>query len=285
MRTLTSRLSQYDAHEARSIVRLLLEELFGLTLADICGGALDALTPTERDRLEACMRRLEQGEPVQYVVGRASFCDRQFMVRSGCLIPRPETEELCRWIVEQAPPNASILDIGTGSGCIAITLKKELPSSEVTAWDVSPEALTIAEENADSHGAAISLALQDALTAPDDRGRWDIIVSNPPYICHREAAAMEGNVLDYEPHSALFVPDDDPLLFYRSIAQYAAHALKPGGMLFFEINPLYAKETVSLLTNNGLMDTILRKDFEAKDRFVAGHIQAGSPTAGQSIRI
>lgn len=274
MRTLTSRLSRYDAREAQSIIRLLLSDLFGFTLADICGGALGSLSATERNRLEICMERLEQGEPVQYVTGMASFCGRRFAVRRGCLIPRPETEELCRWVVAQTPPGTSVLDIGTGCGCIAVTLKKELGAAEVSAWDISDDALAIATDNAATHNAEISFKKQDALTAPADNAIWDVIVSNPPYICSKEAADMENNVLDYEPHLALFVPDDDPLLFYRRITSYATRALKPCGRLFFEMNPLYAKEMAVLLSSNGLTDITIRKDFLDKDRFIEGRRRA-----------
>lgn len=270
MRALTSRLSLYDPHEAQSIVRMLLNDTFGFTFADICGGALDSLSAAERERLEAYMKRLEQGEPVQYITGRAYFYDRAFAVQRGCLIPRPETEELCRMIAEQAHPQSAILDIGTGSGCIAITLKKELPETTVTAWDISDEALSIAQSNAATHKADISFKKRDALTPPADNAIWDIIVSNPPYICRKEAACMESNVLDYEPHLALFVPDNDPLLFYRSITLYAAKALKPDGKLFFEINPEYAKEMMTLLSSNHFRDIMLQKDFEGRDRFITG---------------
>ena len=273
LQSLYSRLSQYDVSEARSIVRLLLMDTFGLTLTDICGGALNALTEAEQRLLEELMVRLEEGEPVQYVTGKAFFCNREFRVRPGCLIPRPETEELCQWIITEANNARDILDIGTGSGCIAITLKACLPDADITAWDISCEALEIAQENAEINRTDVRFAIQDTLSPPDDIDRWDIIVSNPPYICQKEADTMERNVLDYEPQQALFVPDKDALLFYNSIIRYAVKALKPDGILFFEINPIYAHEVKAAMEAHGFNDVCIRKDMNDKMRMARGRIQ------------
>lgn len=273
LQSLYSRLSQYDVSEARSIVRLLLMDTFGLTLTDICGGALNALTEAEQRFLEELMVRLEEGEPVQYVTGKAFFCNREFRVRPGCLIPRPETEELCQWIITEANNARDILDIGTGSGCIAITLKACLPDADITAWDISCEALEIAQENAEINRTDVRFAIQDTLSPPDDIDRWDIIVSNPPYICQKEADTMERNVLDYEPQQALFVPDKDALLFYNSIIRYAVKALKPDGILFFEINPIYAHEVKAAMEAHGFNDVCIRKDMNDKKRMARGRIQ------------
>ena len=273
LQSLYSRLSQYDVSEARSIVRLLLMDTFGLTLTDICGGALNALTEAEQRLLEELMVRLEEGEPVQYVTGKAFFCNREFRVRPGCLIPRPETEELCQWIINEANNAHDILDIGTGSGCIAITLKASLPDADITAWDISCEALEIAQENAEINRTDVRFAIQDTLSPPDDIDRWDIIVSNPPYICQKEADTMERNVLDYEPQQALFVPDKDALLFYNSIIRYAVKALKPDGILFFEINPIYAHEVKAAMEAHGFNDVCIRKDMNDKKRMARGRIQ------------
>ncbi|MCI6503123.1 MAG: peptide chain release factor N(5)-glutamine methyltransferase [Prevotella sp.] len=273
LQSLYSRLSQYDVSEARSIVRLLLMDTFGLTLTDICGGALNALTEAEQRLLEELMVRLEEGEPVQYVTGKAFFCNREFRVRPGCLIPRPETEELCQWIITEANNARDILDIGTGSGCIAITLKACLPDADITAWDISSEALEIAQENAEINRTDVRFAIQDTLSPPDDIDRWDIIVSNPPYICQKEADTMERNVLDYEPQQALFVPDKDALLFYNSIIRYAVKALKPDGILFFEINPIYAHEVKAAMEAHGFNDVCIRKDMNDKMRMARGRIQ------------
>ena len=267
-------LSLYDEREAKAIVRLVLEERFGLTLAEMLGDIeiRDNRYKIGEEELENMMRRLEQGEPVQYVLGEAWFCGRRFHVEHGVLIPRPETEMLVEWAMEDERLKIKdeglidVLDIGTGSGCIAISLALGLPSASVVAWDVSDAALRIARANAEQLGAEVSFVKQDALAAPDDIARWDVIVSNPPYVCASEAAQMEPHVLEHEPHEALFVPNNDALLFYRAIARYACRALKPGGRLFFEINPLYATELSSLLKSMGFADVELRDDQFGKCR-------------------
>ena len=261
---------QYGASEAKAIARLVLEQRFHLSLADILCGKMALLSYSDMQWLQAAAARLQQGEPVQYVLGEALFCGRSFHVEPGVLIPRPETEELCRWIAACEPSARSILDIGTGSGCIACTLAAELPAAEVTAWDISAEALSIAQENAKRTHVHVSFERQDVLHMPasDTHQRFDVIVSNPPYVCVKERETMDAHVLDYEPHVALFVPDDDPLLFYRSIALYAASALNPTGVLYFEINPLYATELKTMLQDAGFRDIIIRKDFLDKQRFI-----------------
>ena len=271
----------YPATEAQAVVRMLLEELAGLSLADLYAGGIDRLDDAQRQQIERGMARLEEGEPIQYVLGRACFCGRSFAVAPGVLIPRPETEELCRLIMNTHPSESlNILDIGTGSGCIAITLALEMPDAEVEAVDISPEALAIAEVNAARLGAKVSFHQYDILSEdspPLGRGRgwvapstpkYDIIVSNPPYICERERADMERNVLDYEPHTALFVPDDDPLLFYRTIGQKALTMLAPGGILCFEINPLYCDQLIELLRSQGYCEVEAVSDSFGKRRFV-----------------
>lgn len=167
-------------------------------------------------------------------------------------------------------PHPSILDIGTGSGCIAITVALALPQARVTAWDISTDALAIAAGNAHRLGASVRFEHQDALSAPDDEERWDVIVSNPPYICDRERADMSDNVLSYEPELALFVPDNDPLLFYRAIARYASKALKPGGRLLFETNTAYAHEVAQVMANEGFTAIEVRNDCFGKPRMVKG---------------
>lgn len=273
IRSLTSRLTQYDPHEARSIIRLLLQEVFSMSLTDICAGALNSLSDSDRKLLERLVSRLEHGEPVQYVIGHTTFCGLKFNVRKGCLIPRPETEELCYWIAEKCGNNRKdVLDIGTGSGCIAVSLKKLTVDTTVTAWDISNDALAIAKENANENHAEVNFILQDALAPPSDYEKWDIIVSNPPYICRRESCDMEANVLDYEPDSALFVPDEEPLLFYNSIIKYARCALKPNGTVFFEINPIYATDIMAAFQSQGFHHAELRNDFEGKARMACGRI-------------
>ena len=223
---------------------------------------------------------MEAGEPVQYVVGKARFCGRDYMVAPGVLIPRPETEMLCKEVISaynrpycalQPPEPLRVLDIGTGCGCIAVTLALDLWNSTVTAWDISGDALIIARENAHRLQAHVNLELQDALN-PDEMALnalpFDIIVSNPPYICIRESKDMAKHVLAHEPHTALFVPDDDPLLFYRSIAHYGLSHLKPSGMLAFEINPIYAEETCKMLEHMGYEQIESKEDHYGKERIV-----------------
>ena len=274
----------YDEREAKAVVRTLLEERFNLTLTDLYTDGLDRLTNEEKVRMETLIERLEAGEPVQYVVGKARFCGRDYMVAPGVLIPRPETEMLCKEVISaynkpycalQPPEPLRVLDIGTGSGCIAVTLALDLWNCTVTAWDISGDALIIARENAHRLQAHVNLELQDALN-PDETALnalpFDIIVSNPPYICDRESKDMAKHVLAHEPHTALFVPDDDPLLFYRSIAHYGLSHLKPSGMLAFEINPIYAEETCKMLEHMGYEQIEIKEDQYGKERIVIARI-------------
>ena len=251
--------------------RILIEDVFGLSLTDICSGALEKLSEADKRKLEELKKRLKEGEPVQYVTGKVPFCGYVFHVAPGVLIPRPETEELVEMIsaiTAKTENRKTVLDIGTGSGCIAITLA--LRGNDVTAWDISEDALRIAKENAERLGAAVTFEKRDILQSQDSvaAGRWDIIVSNPPYICQKEAADMESNVLDHEPHEALFVPDDEPMLFYDAIARYGMSSLKDGGMLAFEINPLYAEELEQQLLTLGYHDVEVHQDFFGKKRFI-----------------
>ena len=263
----------YDTGEAKAIVRWVLDVCFGLSTADIYCGKVTQLSLNDQAELEKIMQRLEKAEPVQYVLGVADFCGRQFHVAPGVLIPRPETAELCQLITKDGGHN--ILDIGTGSGCIAITLALDIPDSKVTAWDISDAALSIAQGNAKALGANIVFEHQDALNisltshlSPLTSKSWDVIVSNPPYICRKEADEMEKNVLNYEPDTALFVPDDDPLLFSRHIMNYAHTALKSGGRLYFEINPLYADSIVKQLQQLGFANVAKINDQFDKARFI-----------------
>ena len=277
--TLWQRLTDiYETGEAKAIVRLVLEVRFGLTMTDILCGKIEKFTFEEQKDLNHIIQRLETGEPVQYVLGEAEFGGRTFHVEPGVLIPRPETYELCQWIMDDGrwkkedERNTSILDIGTGSGCIACTLAAELPDAEVTAWDISDEALGIATKNAKRTNVHVSFKKVDVLNTPllYKKGMgmgFDIIVSNPPYICNKEREAMERNVLEHEPALALFVPDDDPLLFYRTIARYAAKVLKPDGALYYEINPIYVNEMQEMLSDEGFSHTEIRNDQFGKQRF------------------
>ena len=269
------RLAQvYDEGEAKAIARMVYEVCFNLTLSDLFIGKDTQLSANDQAELAEITQRLEQQEPVQYVLGQADFCGRTFLVNQHVLIPRPETEELCRWIISEFRDESlefrdcSILDIGTGSGCIAITLAADLPKAEVTAWDISGEALQVARENAKRLHFNVIFELADALNTPLDHERWDVIVSNPPYICNKERARIEANVLDHEPHTALFVPDETPLLFYSAIAQYGLTALKTGGRLYFEINPLYAQELAEMLSMMSYHDIEIKNDTYGKQRMI-----------------
>lgn len=268
------RLSEvYDAGEAKALARMLYEVRYGLGLSDLLMGRDEGVP---QDELEQLAVRLERQEPIQYVLGQADFCGRTFKVSPAVLIPRPETEELCQWVVEEvreqwraAGEGLSVLDIGTGSGCIAVTLAAELPGARVTAWDISEEALLVARENALRNGVSVSFEHHDALHATTTaQPTTDLIVSNPPYICNRERTAMEANVLEHEPHTALFVPDDDPLLFYRAIARYGGEALKQGGRLYFEINPLYATSLSEMLRRMSYHDIAIKADQYGKQRMI-----------------
>ena len=282
----------YDAGEAQAIVRTVLDVKYGMTLTDIICGKVNELSADEGRKLEEIIIRLQKGEPVQYVLGEADFAGRTFRVEPGVLIPRPETAELCQWIEKdmieksivssgdssedssgnspQATDDARrILDICTGSGCIAITLGLNIPNSEVTGWDISEDALRIAQGNVEMLKARnVRIEYQDALALPKAAEAADLIVSNPPYICEKEKADMEKNVLEHEPSLALFVPDEDPLKFYRAIAEYAASALKSGGALYFEINPIYEKETREMLLKLDFKDIETKEDAFGKKRMM-----------------
>ena len=278
----------YDQREARAVARMLVEEKFSLSFADIICGGVEALSDADKQWIEAAVKRLEQGEPIQYVLGWAWFGGLKFNVRSGVLIPRPETE----WLVDNicahpAPSNdrpLRILDIGTGSGCIALSIKQRLPETYVEAWDISTEALSIAADNARSLSLDVVWRQQDALnitpnvlsTTPNDNSvvpdspLWDVIVSNSPYICERERTDMARNVLEHEPSTALFVPDTDPLLFYRAITRYAVGSLNEGGRLLFECNTLYAGDTARMMADEGMTATQVYDDCFGKPRFAVG---------------
>ncbi|MBO7591572.1 MAG: peptide chain release factor N(5)-glutamine methyltransferase [Prevotella sp.] len=261
----------YGDGEAKAIAQMVYEVRFGLSLSDIYLGKDTQLSADDQAELKEIAKRLADNEPVQYVLGVADFCGRQYHVEPGILIPRPETEHLCRLITKHVAigsANRKVLDIGTGSGCIAITLALDIPNSQVTAWDISPIALRVAKGNAEQLGANVNVIENDMLqqtyqVAP----QWDLIVSNPPYICDSEAEEMDANVLDYEPEIALFVPDDDPLQFYVPIMNYAQSALHPGGELWLETNPLYEEIIEERLLELGFNVTAHDDQF-GKTRFI-----------------
>ena len=279
--------TSYDDGEARAIARILIEELFGLSYADIVCGATEQLSADDTLRLDTAVRRIEQGEPLQHVLGYADFCGNRFSVNSSVLIPRPETE----WLVDEGAKLMSttatsspkrILDIGTGSGCIAISLKLRLGDAYVEAWDISEEALRTAQDNADALKAEVVFIKRDALRADNTAAPWDLIVSNPPYICDSERSAMDDNVLLHEPHTALFVPDDDPLRFYRAIARYALLTLNIGGSLLFECNTRYAEATGKMLSDMGFEEVTVSDDCFGLPRFVRGSSPSQPSPSGRA---
>lgn len=279
----------YGPHEAKAMTRMLLEDLFSLSFADILCGATEHLSDADTLRLQQSVARLLDAEPLQYVTGTAFFCGHPFHVAPGVLIPRPETEWMVDTAVNLVMSSAPrILDIGTGSGCIAISISLALVDKHchTEAWDISEDALRIAADNAARLGAEVKFRRRDALRLEEDfsaeenqggaevlsdtnaAASWDIIVSNPPYICNREAADMHANVLRHEPHLALFVPDTDPLLFYRAIARYAMRSLRKGGWLLFECNTLYAHDTAQMASEMGFATSVVEDDCFGKPRFV-----------------
>ena len=265
----------YDAGEARAVARMVLDVRFGMSLADVLCGKVTQLSAKEQAELQEIQQRLLQGEPVQYVLGVADFGPKTFLVTPDVLIPRPETYELCQWITDDLSPLTSplspfsVLDIGTGSGCIACTLAAQWPQAKVTGWDISAEALEVARRNAQRMGVDVSFEQRDMLNQPyNEFGLWDVVVSNPPYVCDSEADDMEPWVLDYEPETALFVPDDDPVMFYLQISNYAQSALKEGGRLYFEINPRFDEAIEDILLGLGFDDIRLKEDQFGKTRFM-----------------
>lgn len=259
----------YSAQEAANLSRIVCCEMLGQSTIDYYLGKDIILSPKERQDLDSILARLCNFEPIQYIQGIARFLERSFHVAPGVLIPRPETEELVEAMLREIPSDARILDIGTGSGCIAVSLSKALPDARVTAWDISSDALSIARRNNDELQASVGFVQRDVLTYVPDAGEcYEAIVSNPPYVTESEKEVMERNVLDWEPFSALFVPDNDPLLFYRRIAELGRTMLVPGGRLYFEINRAYGEATVTMLCGQGYANPRILKDISGNDRIV-----------------
>lgn len=259
----------YTAEEVSALSRIVCCDLLGQAPTDYYLGKDIVLSPKKEQELEDILQRLSRFEPLQYIEGRTLFLGREFWVAPGVLIPRPETEELVELMLKEIPADARILDVGTGSGCIAISLAKELPDALVTAWDVSPEALSVARANARKLQADVRFVECDVLACQvDEVGLYDVIVSNPPYVTEAEKADMEPNVLQWEPSLALFVPDDDPLRFYRRIAVLGRDMLADGGRLYFEINRAYGREMVEMLRTMGYVRVRVEKDLSQNDRFV-----------------
>lgn len=262
----------YQETEAGALAKWILTEVFHFSTFDLYAGKDMNFSENDRDRLEDILNRLRDYEPLQYVLGKAEFGGLSFEVTPDVLIPRPETLELVEWITGdyQGTEGVRILDIGTGSGCIPVTLYKRLEAyrPQVASWDISEKALEVAGRNAVANGAVVTFCCQDVLSESLPETEVDVLVSNPPYIAEKEKASMERNVLDWEPGLALFVPDDDPLLFYRKIAEAGLRILSPKGRLYYEINRAYGKETVELLERLGYTEVELRKDLSGNDRMV-----------------
>lgn len=259
----------YPPREAANLSRIVCCEMLGQSHIDYYLGKDMILSPKDEKELESILSRLCNFEPIQYVQGTARFLGRTFRVAQGVLIPRPETEELVERMLEEVAPASRILDIGTGSGCIAVTLSKELPEAEVTAWDISGEALAIAGDNNRLLQTSVQFVQRDVLTyQPTEDEYFDVIVSNPPYVTETEKKDMDPNVLNWEPSGALFVPDSDPLRFYRRIGELGRSMLTVGGRLYFEINRAFGEAVASMLRKQGYTNVRIRKDISGNDRYV-----------------
>jgi len=276
----------YDANETEALTLMVINETSGLSKAQIKAFPEKEISIEQSESLNTILIRLQIGEPVQYILGHAEFYGLPFKVNPSVLIPRPETEELVEWVLTSVDrsslTNSNILDIGTGSGCIAISLKKNLPNASVSAIDISTGALKTAKQNADLNEVKIDFIHDDILNSKfkiqnskisgENNQRFEVIVSNPPYVTLHDKTQMHTNVTDFEPHSALFVPKDDPLIFYKAIVDFALNNLTANGLLFLEINESLGKETVRLLQIKGFKDIELRKDMSGRDRMVKAEV-------------
>ncbi len=264
----------YDSRETESIALLVLEEITGISRAKLKAFPEEDIMGEASEKIQSILEELKTGKPVQYILGSTEFYGLNFLVNPATLIPRPETEELVEWVLDSFKSKAEsqkpvfILDIGTGSGCIAITLKKKLPNALVTAIDISAEALHTAKQNAIINEVEVNFVQDDILNTKLSAKKFDIIISNPPYVTLDDKMLMHQNVTGFEPHSALFVPEHDPLIFYKAIADFAAERLNNNGLLFFEINESFGKETVELLNNKQFNSILLRKDMTGRDRMI-----------------
>lgn len=261
--------SLYDTREINNITDCVLEHLLHTDRTHLLMERSSILSESVHQQVRAIAMRLHSGEPLQYILGTTSFYGMDLHVSPAVLIPRPETEELVEWILSENDMRPRrVLDMGTGSGCIALALAQNRPLWSVEAIDISNEALDLARKNADENGIKVDFRQQDILQIPSQQEIYDIIVSNPPYITPSEKKQMHCNVLDFEPHLALFVPGDDPLLFYRAISRFASTALKPGGQLYFEINRQFGQETLNMIKQESTLQPTLRKDISQNDRMI-----------------
>lgn len=260
----------YDQEEARNFFYLILQDLKGLSKIDVALNPEIEFTKEEKDKLDDYLEKLKKHQPIQYLLGATEFYGLTFEVNPNVLIPRPETEELVDWIIaeNQDKPQLTILDIGTGSGCIAISLAKHLKAA-VTAFDISDQALITAQTNADKNQTFVHFVEFDILNDLWEGDSFDCIVSNPPYVKESEKTQMKANVLEYEPTLALFVPDENALVFYEKIADFARENLNPDGQLFFEINQYLGAEVIAMLKEKGFKEIQLKKDIYENDRMVS----------------
>jgi release factor glutamine methyltransferase len=265
----------YCKQEIESISKLIFEKILGLSRLQMHLNQHKTISSANLAQITEIINRLIRFEPIQYILGETEFYGLALKVNPSVLIPRPETEELVDWIIHDYNKlNPVILDIGTGSGCIPITLVKNLTGATAEGWDISDAALTIAQENAAINLVKVDFIHTDVLNHnyPSTNQKYDIIVSNPPYITNSEQHLMLQNVIDYEPHVALFVSDTDPLVFYRTIADIAGKQLKPGGNLYFEINERFGNETADLLAKKGFKNIVLKKDINGKERMIRAEL-------------
>ena len=273
----TDKLSElYPQTEIDSFFFLLIEEYLGFERIDTVLKSAFEISQEQFNLLESATNRLQKEEPIQYILGKTEFYGLPFFVNEHVLIPRPETEELIEWIIEKVTSTSlsdqnNILDIGTGSGCIPITLKKKLSKANITSIDVSEIAIEVAIKNAELNNVEINFIHQDILNTSELHQKFDLIVSNPPYVRELEKEEIKNNVLENEPHLALFVEDHNPLLFYDKIADLAKEFLSENGLLFFEINQYLGKETVELLQAKGFKNMELKKDLFGNDRMILAH--------------
>ncbi|MDX9882757.1 MAG: peptide chain release factor N(5)-glutamine methyltransferase [Prolixibacteraceae bacterium] len=262
----------YSAPEINAMSSLVLQHVKSYSRTQVLLARNEILSAEERKKLEEITARLKKQEPIQYILGATEFFGLKFLCCPGALIPRPETEELVDWMLKETfAPGTRILDIGTGTGCIPVSLKKHLPAALVSACDISEACLQLAHENAMLNQTEVSFFRMDILQPITNatHQQHDVLVSNPPYVCESEKTRMQANVLDYEPGLALFVPDSDPLLFYRAILFFAEHALSPKGRIFWEINEALSTECTRLLNDSGYTNIRLRKDIHGKDRMIS----------------
>lgn len=268
----------YDSNEVNSLCMMVLENVVNISSAKIKAFPETEISTSESVIITNILTRLISGEPIQYILGYTEFHGLTFKVNPSVLIPRPETEELVDWVIKSWQltlgswqPPFQILDIGTGSGCIPISLKKNLPDAEVSAIDISPEALQTAKENAELNKVDVNF-IQDDILNPTHHSllttHYSLIISNPPYVTLEDKKLMHTNVTDFEPHTALFAPEDDPLIFYKAITDFASTHLEKRGLLFFEINETYGKQIVELLNNKKFINIELRNDMSGKDRMI-----------------